>query len=125
MMKLTKQQIIFLHESLIKATGGSGGVRDDGLLEAAIQAPYQTYGDHDLFSTVQAKAARLGFGLIKNHPMVDGNKRIGAHTMLTFLILNGVKLQYTQKELYTEILDVAAGISDCEQLLSWILSHSK
>ena len=106
MKKLTKQQIIMLHESLIKETGGSAGIRDNGLLESTIQAPYQTYGDQDLFPTVQSKAARLGFGLIKNHPMVDGNKRIGTHAMLTFLILNGIELQYSQKELYLSLIHI-------------------
>ena len=52
--------------------------------------------------------------------MIDGNKRIGAHTMLVFLALNGIRLQYTQEELYTIILDVAAGKSSQDNLLTWI-----
>ena len=123
MIKLTKKQILMLHEQLIEETGGSSGVRDQGLLESALEAPFQTFDDLELFPTVQAKAARLGFGLIRNHAMVDGNKRIGTHAMLVFLVLNGIKLQYTQKELYTEILDVAAGKKDYEDLLAWILKH--
>ena len=112
-----------LHEQLIKETGGSSGVRDCGLLESAIEAPFQTFDDLELFPTVQEKAARLGFGLIRNHAMVDGNKRIGTHAMLVFLALNGIKLQYTQKELYPEILEVAAGEKNYEDLLAWILNH--
>jgi death-on-curing protein len=92
MIKLTKKQILMLHSQLIQETGGSDGLRDEGLLESALEAPFQSYGDQDLFPTVQAKAARLGYGLIKNHPMVDGNKRIGTHAMLVFLALNGVEL---------------------------------
>ena len=61
--------------------------------------------------------------LIKNHCMIDGNKRIGAHTMLVFLALNGIELKYTQKELYETILDVAAGNMDYEELLKWVLNH--
>lgn len=123
MRKLTKFQIKSMHEELIAETGGSIGIRDEGLLESAIEAPFQTYGSFDLHPTIQAKAARLGFGLIQNHPMIDGNKRIGTHAMLVFLALNGIELQYTQKELYTEILDIAAGINDYDQLLQWILKH--
>jgi death-on-curing protein len=123
MIKLTKKQILMLHSQLIQETGGSDGLRDEGLLESALEAPFQSYGDQDLFPTVQAKAARLGYGLIKNHAMVDGNKRIGTHAMLVFLALNGVELDYTQKELYEEILGVAAGKFECQQLLSWILEH--
>jgi death-on-curing protein len=92
MIKLTKKQILMLHSQLIQETGGSDGLRDEGLLESALEAPFQSYGDQDLFPTVQAKAARLGYGLIKNHPMVDGNKRIGTHAMIVFLALNGVEL---------------------------------
>jgi len=61
--------------------------------------------------------------LIMNHPFVDGNKRIGTHAMLTFLALNGIELEYTQKELYEIILDVAAGKATFEELLEWVLNH--
>ena len=57
--------------------------------------------------------------------MIDGNKRIGAHAMLVFLALNDINLQYTQEELYTIILDVAAGKSSQENLLTWIEDHKK
>lgn len=55
--------------------------------------------------------------------MIDGNKRIGAHAMLVFLALNGIEISYTQKELYEIILQVAAGESEYDDLLSWILRH--
>ena len=75
------------------------------------------------FPTIQQKAARLAFGLIKNHPFIDGNKRIGTHSMLLLLTLNGIDLSYTQKELYTIILKIAAGTSDLKELNDWILNH--
>ena len=125
MIKLTKRQILKLHEQLIRETGGSDGLRDEALLESALEAPFQSYGDQELFPTIQAKAARLGFGLIKNHAMVDGNKRIGTHAMLVFLAINGIELQYTQQELYTEILAVASGQIGYEELLRWILEHQQ
>lgn len=96
---LSKRQILLLHSALIEAFGGSDGVRDDGLLESALAAPFQTFDGEPIYPSVQSKAAQLGFGLIRNHPFVDGNKRIGAHAMLVFLELNGIVLRYEQQEL--------------------------
>ena len=123
MIKLSKEQILMLHTQLIEQTGGSDGVRDYNLLESALETPFQSFGGDELYPTIQAKAARLGYGPIKNHSMVDGNKRIGTHAMLVFLALNGIELKYTQKELYEMILDVAAGTQDYEDLLQWVLEH--
>ena len=123
MIRLTKRQILLLHEQLIRETGGSSGLRDEALLESALEAPFQTYDGQELYPTVQAKAARLGYGLIMNHAMVDGNKRIGARAMLVLLAVNGIELQYTQRELYEMILSVASGQNGYENMLSWILSH--
>ena len=123
MKKLSKEQILMLHAQLIQQTGGSDGVRDYNLLDSALETPFQSFGGDELYPTIQAKAARLGYGLIKNHCMIDGNKRIGTHAMLVFLALNGIELKYTQKELYETILDVAAGNMEYEGLLQWVLDH--
>ena len=123
MKRLSKEQILLLHSQLIQQTGGSDGVRDYALLESAIEAPFQSFGGDELYPTIQAKAARLGYGLIKNHCMIDVNKRIGTHVMLVFLALNGIELSYTQKELYEVILQVASGELEYEDLLKWILRH--
>jgi len=123
MKKLSKEQILMLHSQLIQETGGKDGVRDYSLLESVIEAPFQSFGGDELYPTIQAKAARLGYGLIKNHCMIDGNKRIGVHTMLIFLALNGIELSYTQKELYETILDVSAGKQNYEGLLNWVIEH--
>ena len=123
MKRLSKEQILLLHSQLIQQTGGSDGVRDYALLESAIEALFQSFGGDELYPTIQAKAARLGYGLIKNHCMIDGNKRIGTHVMLVFLALNGIELSYTQKELYEVILQVASGELEYEDLLKWILRH--
>ena len=123
MKRLSKEQILMLHTQLMHQTGGSDGVRDYNLLESALEAPFQSFGGDELYPTIQAKAARLGYGLIKNHCMIDGNKRIGTHAMLVFLSLNGVELTYTQKELYETILSVAAGNMAYEDLLKWVLEH--
>ena len=123
MKKLTKAQILMLHQELIQETGGMDGLRDEGLLDSALNAPFQSFGDTDTFPSLQQKAARLGFGLIQNHAFVDGNKRIGAHVMLVFLALNGIELSYTQKELSDMVLNVAAGASSFEDVVQWILNH--
>ena len=123
MKKLSKKQILMLHTQLIQQTGGSEGVRDYNLQDSALETPFQSFGGDELYPTIQAKAARLGYGLIKNHCMIDGNKRIGTHAMLVFLALNGIELKYMQKELYETILDVAAGKIEYEDLLQWVLDH--
>ena len=123
MKKLSKEQILMLHTQLIQQTGGSDRVRDYNLLDSALETPFQSFGGDELYPTIQAKAARLGYGLIKNHCMIDGNKRIGTHVMLVFLALNGIELSYAQKELYETILNVAAGNLEYEDLLQWVLEH--
>ncbi len=123
MIRLSKSQVLLIHEQLIAETGGSSGLRDEGMLDSALNAPFQTFGGEDVYPSLQQKAARLCFGLVKNHPFADGNKRIGAHAMLVFLALNGVELQHSQTELSDVILQLAAGEIEATDLLHWILAH--
>lgn len=125
MIRLSKEQILELHQELIEQTGGSPEIRDDGMLDSAINSPFSSFGGEDLFPSIEQKAARLGFGIIKNHPFVDGNKRTGIHTMLVFLALNQVELQYSQKELYTVVLGIAEGKQSYDDLFHWIIEHKK
>lgn len=125
MKRLSKEQVLRLHSELIEQTGGSDGVRDYNLLDSALETPFQSFGGDELYPTIQAKAARLGYGLIKNHCMIDGNKRIGTHVMLVFLAINGIELEYSQKELYETILDIAAGNIGYDELLQWIIDHQQ
>ena len=112
-----------LHSAIISESGGSEGVRDEGLLDSDIGTPFQTFAGQDLYPTVLEKAVRLGFGLIRNHPFIDGNKRIGTHAMLVFLDLNNVSLSYEDDDLISAILAVAAGDMDYDGLLQWIQNH--
>ena len=123
MIRLSKHQILLIQDQLIAETGGSSGLRDEGMLDSALNSPFQTFGGEDVYPSLQQKAARLCFGLVKNHPFVDGNKRIGAHAMLVFLALNGIELQHSQTELSDVILQLAAGEIEADALLQWILSH--
>ena len=125
MIILSKEQILKIHTSLIQATGGSDGIRDEGMLDLALNNPFQSFGEKELYPSVQAKAARLCFGLVKNHAMLDGNKRLGTHVMLVFLALNGYELSYSQKELSDIILALASGYIGEKEILQWIIEHQK
>lgn len=123
MITLTKEQVLMLHERLIDATGGSKGIRNEGMLESALSNPFQSFDGEELYPSIQAKAAQLCYGLVKNHAMVDGNKRLGTHIMLVFLSLNGYELAYSQQELSDTILALASGKIGMEELRQWIISH--
>lgn len=125
MIILSKEQVLMLHERLIEATGGSKGIRDEGMLDSALANPFQSFGGEELYPSIQAKAAQLCYGLVKNHAMLDGNKRLGTHVMLVFLTLNGYELTYSQKELSDTILALAAGEIHADDLLQWIIRHQK
>ena len=114
-----------LHARLIEATGGSDGIRDEGMLDSSLANPFQSFGGEELYPSIQTKAAQLCFGLVKNHAMIDGNKRLGTHVMLVFLALNGYELSYSQQELSDTILALAAGQIGFEDILQWIIEHQK
>ena len=125
MTVLTKKQLLMLHSQLITETGGVDGLRDEGMLESAMNAPFQSFAGEEVYPSLQQKAARLCFGLVKNHPFIDGNKRIGTHAMLVFLTLNGIELDYTQEELSGVILSLAAGEIGHGELLRWVIEHQE
>ena len=125
MIFLTKSQILKIHASLIKATGGIEGLRDEKLLDSAINAPFQTFDSKELYPEISDKAAQLCFSIIKNHPFLDGNKRIGIHLMLVFLMLNKYSIKYSQQEL----IDLGLGIADSSisrnEIKLWIEQRMK
>ena len=123
MIKFTKEKVLLLHQLIAQETGGDVGLRDQALLESAIESAFATFDGQDLYPTKEAKAARLGYALISNHAFLDGNKRIGIYVMLTFLEVNGIRLDYTPDEVVTIALSIAAGKMDCEALHTWILAH--
>ncbi|WP_276777142.1 type II toxin-antitoxin system death-on-curing family toxin [Fannyhessea vaginae] len=123
MKYLTQEQVMKLHQVLIETSGGSLGIRDEGMLDSALKTPLQTFDKRELFPTILDKATRLAFGLIKNHPFIDGNKRIGTHAMLIFLALNNIMLSYKDEELIDIIFKVASDRADENDLYSWIENH--
>ena len=124
MIKLTKEQVVSIHSSLIKASGGTDGVRDDGLLESALESPFQTFDGHDLYPSIIQKAARIGYSLVSNHPFIDGDKRIGIHIMLVFLAINGIDISCTQEDLIKIGLSLADDTMTYEELSVWLSSHN-
>ena len=123
MIKFSKEKVLLLHQIMAEATGGSVGVRDEGLLDSALEGAFSGFGDREFYPTKEEKGARLGYTLISNHAFVDGNKRIGVYIMLSFLEMNGIRLQCTDDELVDIGLSVASGKMKYEELLQWVLDH--
>ena len=124
MKRLTKEQVISMHTLLIESTGGTDGIRDERLLDSALNAPFQSYDGEDFYKTTKAKAAKLGFFLVKNHPFTDGNKRVGIFVMLTFLEINGISINCTDEELIKIGLGLAQGSFSDRDSLNWIIDNS-
>ncbi|HAL18268.1 MAG TPA: type II toxin-antitoxin system death-on-curing family toxin [Spirochaetaceae bacterium] len=123
MIRFDIDKIKLIHQLVAQETGGGIGVRDEGLLDSAIESIYQTFGEVELYPTKEEKGARLGFSLISNHAFLDGNKRVGMLVMLAFLELNGVKLNCTDKEIYDTGIGLASGKVDYDELLEFVINH--
>lgn len=123
MIRFSKEKVLLLHRIMAQATGGSVGVRDEGLLESALEAAFSEFGGMEFYPTKEEKAARLGYSLISNHAFVDGNKRIGMYIMLTFLEVNGIHMDCTNEDVVFAGLSVAAGTMDYDGLLAWVREH--
>lgn len=125
MIRLSEKQIIKMHNSLIKEFGGESGIRDINMLDLALNSPFQTFDGEDLYVGDLKKITHLGYSIIKNHPFIDGNKRIGLHAMLILFNINGYSLKYSQEELISIIFDVASSNKSEKELLDWIILHLK
>ena len=123
MITLTIDQVLALHDMMLQATGGATGLRDRGALESAIYHAFASFDGNDLYPTTEEKAARQAYAMIRNHPFVDGNKRVGLLVMLVFLELNAIVLRFSQEELIDLGFAVAAGNRDDKAVLEWIQQH--
>ncbi len=123
MIKFSKDKVLLLHKLISEETGGGVGVRDEALLESALESAFSGFGDREFYPTKEEKGARLGYTLISNHAFVDGNKRIGMYVMLTFLEVNGIRLNCTNEEVAAAGLAVAGGEMDYAELLKWVRDH--
>ena len=123
MIRFSKEKILLLHQIMAQATCGSIGVRDEGLLESALEAAFSGFGGVEFYPTKEEKGARLGYNLISNHAFVDGNKRIGMYVMLTFLEVNGIHMDCSNEDVIHAGLSVAEGSMDYDGLLAWVREH--
>ncbi len=120
MRYLTLEEVLALHRLLIEQAGGIDGLRDLNVLESAVAQPRMTFGGEDLYPTLVDKASALGFSLIKNHPFLDGNKRVGHAALETFLVLNGREIDAPVDEQEEIILQVSAGALDRDGFTQWL-----
>lgn len=120
MIKFSKDKVELLHQLMASETGGAVGVRDEGLLESALEGVYQTFDGVELYPSKEEKGARLGYTLISNHAFLDGNKRIGMYVMISFLEVNGIKLGCSNDDVLEAGLGVASGKWSYEDLLRWV-----
>ena len=123
MIQLCKEKVLQLHSLMARATGGSVGLREEGLLESALETAFSGFGSVEFYPSVEEKGARLGYSLISNHAFVDGNKRIGMFVMLTFLEVNGISMDCTNEDVIHAGLAVAAGEMNYDALLQWVKEH--
>ncbi len=125
MIKFSREKVLLLHKILAEATGGSVGVRDEGLLDSALESAFAGFGDKEFYPSKEEKGARLGYALISNHAFLDGNKRIGVYVMLSFLEMNGIRLRCSDEELVCVGLSIADGRMGYEELLQWVIDHKE
>ena len=120
---LSLGDVLELYRRIVEETGGATGIRDLNGLQSALAQPRMTFEGKDLYPSVAAKAAALGFSLVRNHPFIDGNKRIGHAAMELFLMLNGHEIEASVDEQEAVILGVASGDVDREEFLNWLEHH--
>lgn len=118
-------EVLELHRRLIATSGGSPGLRDLRLLEGSLSQLRQTFSGADLYPTLIEKAAILGFSLIKNHPFVDGNKRVGHAALEVMLMLNGYELTASKESAEAVVLAVASGTLDRQAWTEWVKEQIK
>ena len=124
MKRLSQETVVAMHSELIAHSGGLDGIRDANMLDLSINSPFHTFGGQYLYPTIQAMAAHLAFSLIKNHPFLDGNKRIGILSMLVFLDINDLPVNCTNDELVSMGLGLADSSITEAELIEWIILHS-
>ena len=124
MIYLTSAQVLFIHARLTAETGGGRGLRDEGLLAAAVARHQATFDGDDLYPSVYDKAAALMASIVLNHPFVDGNKRVGITAAGLFLRLNGYRLTVGNPELEEFTLRVAQGEVTLNSMANWFERHT-
>jgi len=120
---IRRSEALFYHSVLIERFGGADGIRDEGLLDAALNRPFATFGGIDLFATPQEKAAAVMHGIITGHPFLDGNKRTGYALARLILQDAGLDIHASENERYDMVIQVATGQLDVEGIVAWMKEH--
>ncbi len=125
MKYLHPKQVLYLYHQIIQQTGGTVGLRDEGLLDSAVHRPQASFAGQDLYPDLFSKAAALGHSLISNHPFVDGNKRVGFEAMRLMLRLNGYDLHASQAATFDVVMEIAKGKLSEQAIADWLKQHSR
>jgi death-on-curing protein len=122
-VRVLRETVLTLHEQSLAEFGGAAGIRDEGLLDSALGRPENLFacGKPAIFDL----AASHGFGLVKNHPFIDGNKRAGFTVTVVFLELNGYRLQATEADAAVRTLALAAGEMSEQEFAAWLKTNSR
>lgn len=123
MRYLSIAELLELHARVIEQSGGAIGLRCREALESSVAQPHQTFAGRELYPSVPEKAAALGFFLVRNHPFLDGNKRIGHAALEVTLVLNGFELAASVDEQEQTFLSLAAGTLTREEFTTWVTQH--
>ena len=121
---IPKEVVLTIHADLLQRYGGEPGLRDVGLLESALAQPKMTFDGKYVHKTLFDKTAAYGFHVCKNHPFVDGNKRVAFVLMDIFLQKNGWEIILPEEEVYRMMMNLASGKLTKIQLSSWLKEHS-
>ena len=122
---IKKEEVINIHDILIDKFGGIHGIRDYNALESAINRPFMTFDQQELYPSTTEKAAALIESLISNHPFIDGNKRIGYVLMRYFLLRYNFDIRATQVEKFEFVIEIAQGKSNFDRIKNWISARIK
>jgi death-on-curing protein len=121
---LSKSFVLALHARQIVSFGGLPGLGDEGLLDSALTQPFVTFDGIDLYPSAEEKAARYAFGIVKNHPFADANKRTGTACMVAFLKQNNLRFKPRHKNLEQMILDIASGAAGFDDLVAFVRENA-
>lgn len=118
-------EALLIHDKLIERFGGSNGVREMDLLDAAINRPFATFGGQDLYVDEVEKTAAIIESIVKNHPFIDGNKRSGYVLMRLLLLESNFDIEATREEKYDFVISIAEGKLNIDGIKSWLRTRLK
>ena len=122
---IRQEDALKIHKLLIDQFGGSHGVRDEGLLNSAINRPFATFDQQELYPEPIEKAAAIIESIVTNHPFIDGNKRTGYVLARLLLLKSGLDIKATQQDKYEMVIAVSTGEWKSEQIKDWLTKRCK